>query len=350
MAATGPYIIYKSSQFCAAVRSNVSLDHPLRKRIQEVTFSFPNGENTLPPRLNLKSLTTAMNVICQQVRERKEQFLMKRQEFNQRRRGLSEDFHSQTKGSNENLTSDSNSHLLEAAGFLWEKERITDYELYRCKRDIRLENKKRKHEKENSNAEEWEKFINQKQLEVWRRPVDVTGLFEYKVFGTFFDINATSFYRTQVDNEYRIAWDQFVLKLDVVDSDPLSGSEVLHWVTKFPYPLRSRDYVFIRRGKIDHQSMTMVLISRATEHPLCPENGEYVRVPSYNSSMVILPHKTFDEDGFDFVLSYFDDPKTSFPSYCMNILTSSNLPSFIETLHSAAAALNQSQERSLQVG
>ncbi len=31
-----------------------------------------------------------------------------------------------------------------------------------------------------------------------------------------------------------MAWDQFVLKLDVVDSDPHSGSEVLHWVTKFP--------------------------------------------------------------------------------------------------------------------
>lgn len=25
-----------------------------------------------------------------------------------------------------------------------------------------------------------------------------------------------------------------MLKLDVVDSDPVSGSEVLHWVTKFP--------------------------------------------------------------------------------------------------------------------
>jgi len=44
-----------------------------------------------------------------------------------------------------------------------------------------LENtKKRKHEKGNSNGEKWEKFINQKQLEVWRRPVDATGLFEYK--------------------------------------------------------------------------------------------------------------------------------------------------------------------------
>lgn len=42
------------------------------------------------------------------------------------------------------------------------------------------------------------------------------------------------FILVQVDNEYRMAWDQFVLKLDVVDSDPQSGSEVLHWVTKFP--------------------------------------------------------------------------------------------------------------------
>lgn len=141
MAATGPYIIYKSSQFCAAVRSNVGFDHPLRKRIQEVTFSFPNGANTMPPRLNLKSLTTVVNVICQQVRERKEQFLMKRQKLKQTRRGLLEDFHSQTKGSNtscENSTSssDSNIRLLEAAGFLWEKERITDYELYRLVKTV----------------------------------------------------------------------------------------------------------------------------------------------------------------------------------------------------------------------
>ncbi|KAJ7379089.1 StAR- lipid transfer protein 7, mitochondrial [Desmophyllum pertusum] len=270
MAATGPYIIYKSSQFCAAVRSNVGFDHPLRKRIQEVTFSFPiNGANTLPPRLNLKSLTTAVNVICQQVRERREKFLMKRHNVKQTRRG----FHSQTKESNmscENAIADSNIRLLGAAGFLWENERITDYELYRCKKDIRLENtRKRKHEERNSDGEKekWEKFINQKQLEVWRRPVDTTGLFEYKVFGTFFDINAMSFYRTQIDNEYRIAWDQFVLKLDVVDSDPLSGSEVLHWVTKFPYPLRSRDYVFVRRGKIDHQSMTMVSNIKGNQSP-----------------------------------------------------------------------------------
>lgn len=32
----------------------------------------------------------------------------------------------------------------------------------------------------------------------------------------------------------------------------------------------------------------------------------------------------FTQVGFDFVLSYFDDPKTNFPSVCMNVLTSSS--------------------------
>lgn len=34
---------------------------------------------------------------------------------------------------------------------------------------------------------------------------------------------------------------------------------------------------------------------RATTHPLCPENSDHVRVQSYNSRMVILPHRAFDE-------------------------------------------------------
>lgn len=134
MAATGPYIIYKSSQFCAAVRCNVSFDHPLRKRMREVAFPFPKGADTMPPRLNLKSLTTAVNVICQQMREKREEFLMRRHNVKQTRKGFREDFHSQMKEANmscENQIANSNIRLLGAGGFLWEKERITDYELFR---------------------------------------------------------------------------------------------------------------------------------------------------------------------------------------------------------------------------
>ena len=46
----------------------------------------------------------------------------------------------------------------------------------RCKREIRVD-KKMKGDKINH---EWEQFINKKLLEVWRRPVDSCGLYEYK--------------------------------------------------------------------------------------------------------------------------------------------------------------------------
>lgn len=137
MATTGPYIIYKSSQLCAAVRSNVDFDTPLRERIREVTFSF-HGVDTLPPRLNLKSLTTAVNAVCQQVREKREKYLMSRRDIKQARRGFRrEQFYSQARESDETYensitgTPASSVRLLNAGGFLWDKERITDYELYR---------------------------------------------------------------------------------------------------------------------------------------------------------------------------------------------------------------------------
>ena len=142
--ATGPYIIYKSSQFCAAVRSHVDFDNPLRKRIREVTFSF-HGVDTLPPRLNLKSLSTAVSVVCQQFREKREKYLMNRQDVKQARREFREQFYSQTRGRDKScensIEGTSNVRLLDVAGFRWDKERITDYELYRL--EVWIESEKR---------------------------------------------------------------------------------------------------------------------------------------------------------------------------------------------------------------
>lgn len=38
----------------------------------------------------------------------------------------------------------------------------------------------------------------------------------------------------QLDTEYRKKWDALVIKLEVIERDVVSGSEVLHWVTHFP--------------------------------------------------------------------------------------------------------------------
>ena len=59
--------------------------------------------------------------------------------------------------------------------------------LIRCKKNITLDKtKKREHKEGASDRDEWEQFIDQKLLEVWRRPVDSSGLYEYKgtVYGT----------------------------------------------------------------------------------------------------------------------------------------------------------------------
>ncbi|XP_027766161.1 stAR-related lipid transfer protein 7, mitochondrial [Empidonax traillii] len=158
----------------------------------------------------------------------------------------------------------------------------------------------------------------------------------YRVFGSYTDVTPRQFFNVQLDTEYRKKWDSLVIKLDVIERDVATGSEVIHWVTHFPYPMYSRDYVYVRRYNVDKENNLMVLVSRAVEHPSVPEDPEYVRVRTYESQMVIRPHKTFDENGFDYLLTYSDNPQTVFPRYCVSWMVSSGMPDFLEKLHSAA--------------
>ncbi|KAG9335726.1 hypothetical protein JZ751_004262 [Albula glossodonta] len=150
-----------------------------------------------------------------------------------------------------------------------------------------------------------------------------------------------------LDTEYRKKWDALVIKLEVVDRDINTGSEIIHWATYFPYPLYSRDYVYVRRYDVDLEKNLMVLVSRAVEHPSIPESQDFVRVHSYQSKMVIRPHKSFDENGFDYLLTYSDDPQTVFPRYCVSWMVSSGMPDFLEKLHTAALRA-KSQEVGMQ--
>ncbi|XP_009958386.1 PREDICTED: stAR-related lipid transfer protein 7, mitochondrial, partial [Leptosomus discolor] len=141
----------------------------------------------------------------------------------------------------------------------------------------------------------WEMIMDKKHFKLWRRPIEGTHLYQYRVFGSYTDVTPRQFFNVQLDTEYRKKWDSLVIKLDVIERDLATGSEVIHWVTHFPYPMYSRDYVYVRRYSVDKENNLMVLVSRAVEHPSVPEDPEYVRVRTYESQMVIRPHKTFDE-------------------------------------------------------
>ncbi|PNJ03680.1 stAR-related lipid transfer protein 7, mitochondrial isoform X2 [Pongo abelii] len=242
-----------------------------------------------------------------------------------------------------------------AGVFVWDEERIQEEELQRSINEMkRLEEmssmfqssgvqhhppepKAQTEGNEDSEGKEqpWEMVMDKKHFKLWRRPITGTHLYQYRVFGTYTDVTPRQFFNVQLDTEYRKKWDALVIKLEVIERDVVSGSEVLHWVTHFPYPMYSRDYVYVRRYSVDQENNMMVLVSRAVEHPSVPESPEFVRVRSYESQMVIRPHKSFDENGFDYLLTYSDNPQTVFPRYCVSWMVSSGMPDFLEKLHMA---------------
>ncbi|XP_038826745.1 stAR-related lipid transfer protein 7, mitochondrial-like [Salvelinus namaycush] len=237
-----------------------------------------------------------------------------------------------------------------AGVFLWEDEKVRDEELHRCGLELQalesVKNLSASSEKAEGQVETgWELVMEKKNFKVWRRPIEGSHLCEYRVLGSYNDVTPRQFFNVQLDTEYRKTWDALVLKLEVVDRDVNTGSEVVHWATRFPYPMYSRDYVYVRRYNVDVENNLMVLISRAVQHPGVPETQDYVRVHSYQSKMVIRPHKSFDENGFNYLLTYSDDPQTAFPRYCVSWMVSSGMPDFLEKLHTAAL-----KAKNLEVG
>lgn len=75
------------------------------------------------------------------------------------------------------------------------------------------------------------------------------------------------------------------------------------------------------------------------------ETSENVRVHDYVSQMIIKPHSgnNFMQPGFDYMLTYFDNPRASFPSPAYNWMASRGVPDFVEQLHQAAIKLTRTK-------
>lgn len=78
----------------------------------------------------------------------------------------------------------------------------------------------------------WAPFIESKDLIVWRRPYK--GHYEYKVYGSYDDVNAIDFLDTQMDTEYRKKWDNTAVTLEVVEKDATSDSDIIYWEMLWP--------------------------------------------------------------------------------------------------------------------
>ncbi|ESO12824.1 hypothetical protein HELRODRAFT_105555 [Helobdella robusta] len=243
--------------------------------------------------------------------------------------------------SKQTINTSSLSLLMGAVLFSWNNDQISDSELHQVTHEFDLIRQLKDNAKK-----EWEPVVSKSEVRIWRTPMPNSDLYQYKVNGSYKDVSARAFYNTQVDLEFRKQWDRHVISLKIIDKDDDSGSEIVHWITHFPYPLSSREYVYVRRHEVDDKNKLMVIVSRSISgHPCVPDNTNHVRVTEYTSKMVIRPHTSFDENGFDYVLTYFDDPKSSIPKVAQCWMANSGIPDFVDKLHDAALLLQYDERR-----
>lgn len=185
--------------------------------------------------------------------------------------------------------------------------------------------------------DDWEPFAERKDMLIWRKEhKEHQGLYMYKVYGRFEEVNAQDFLHVQIDTSYRLKWDKTVADIHVVDSDPSTNSDVIYWEVKWPHMFANRDYVFKRRFAVYLNKKLMIIVNKNTEHPSVPPKSDAQRVNEYWSYMVIRPLTEFSEPGIEFVLTYFDDPGLSMPSYLAGWIAMSALPDFLLRLREAS--------------
>jgi len=188
--------------------------------------------------------------------------------------------------------------------------------------------------------DEWREFIRNEKCLVFRKQLE-NGIYEYRVQATFFDISANHLFKTQIDGEYRKKWDEYIVDFKVVDRDDYSNTELIHWVTKCPYPFATREYIYLRRQKIDEEKRMMVLYQQATDETNIPVDQSIQRVETYLSKIIIKPHQEdFNVNGCDFVLTYFDDPKMMLPRRILDMAASKGIKDSVDRMHQAALGLS----------
>jgi hypothetical protein len=248
--------------------------------------------------------------------------------------------------------------------FNWDEQKITNEEMKREVSDILtvfgIENEKQAEQSGERTSkkidfeasrkietEEWKKIYNEKDLIIWRRSVNLSediddpdsesyDLFEYKVLGRMNDITPLDYFQTQIDLGYRKIWDHLVISLKTIERDERTKSELIRWVTHFPYPLYPREYIYVRRYCLEPNERLLILVSRSVPDSVykpVSENAKkdktLVRVNNYKSNLIVIPHTDYDKKGLDYIIQYYDINKAKIPKVAFKWMTSSGLPDYM---------------------
>ena len=88
------------------------------------------------------------------------------------------------------------------------------------------------------------------------------------------DVSPRAFLKAQVSRVYREKWDKTMAGMETLRQAPQpieTGNEksqdVIYYRTRWPWPLKDRDYTLARRTKIFPEDNAIVFVSKSMNHP-----------------------------------------------------------------------------------
>ncbi|XP_070545662.1 phosphatidylcholine transfer protein-like [Ptychodera flava] len=184
---------------------------------------------------------------------------------------------------------------------------------------------------ENPNLDGYEFFTESHGIKIYRRYIEESGLYEYKVFGTLEDLDPEICAQVYMDLEYRKKWDGYVYELKPVTEDGKSG---VYWQVNFPFPMSNRDYVYMRQLKefdIDGKHIWAVL-GKSEPFKCEPERKSVIRVDDFHQSMVL---RSDGKNGTKAFMHYYDNPKGMIPTWLINWAAKTGVPKFLTDMQKA---------------
>lgn len=196
----------------------------------------------------------------------------------------------------------------------------------------------------------WEKvFHDGERLRVWRRKVGPKSTaFEYALRGKTTHPPHVFFKTAFLDVDNRMRWDESCGDARFLERCDKSGVETLYWVTKYPWPVSERDYVFHRLMSKRHgayhavswvgnppSTLAITDFTKPSQSVLDQVPNHRVRVVDYRTAMLVRPTP---EGGAIWCLRVLDDPKVAMvPTSVVNWIVSKTLPSSANKLDLACS-------------
>ena len=111
------------------------------------------------------------------------------------------------------------------------------------------------------------------------------GPVEYMMTGKIADVSPRTFLHVQISCECRRAWDKTVKEMTPGGLRLIDGAEgsedSLYYRTKWPWPLKDRDYTLARRCRAFEDKRALVFVSRSADMPKHERKEGVIRVDNY---------------------------------------------------------------------